>query len=210
MPRSAPLLDIPHVVDAPRLRELLLQALEAETGNIEVLSACLRCALDADLARNWHDLLDRSRRRERTLVSVFQQLDLSVRAQTTGRRIAGQLTAALLDALVQAQDAGDPAAAQVVAAECVEHAAIRIDHTWELIGHVARTSVDEVGRTLDTAFDSVPRDDSERYCNRGWVRELWISTLGLPAVLPPPGRTTRFADADVPRLPWRSRERMKP
>lgn len=199
----------PHAVDAVRLRELLLQALEAETGNIAVLSAALRCALDADLGRKWRDLLDHSRRRERALVSIFQQLDLNVRARTPGRRIAGQLTAVLLDALVQAQDANDPPAAQVVAAECVEHAAIRIDRTWELIGHIARTSVDDAGRALDTAFDSAPRDESGLYRNRGWVRELWIETLGLPAVLPPPGRPAPVPDADVPRLPWRSSQRVQ-
>ena len=209
MPRSAPLLACPHTVDALRLRELLLQALEAETGNIAVLSTALRCALNEDLGRKWRDLLDHSRRRERTLVSVFQQFDLNLRSQTPGRRIAGQLTTALLDALARALEAGDAAAAQVVAAECVEHAAIRIQRTWELIGHVAHASVDDAGRTLDTAFESAPRDEGELYRNRSWVRELWIETLGLPAVVPPPGRAARLPDTDIPRLPWRSRERVR-
>lgn len=210
MPRSAPLLAYPRTVDAIRLRELLLQALEAEAGYIAVLSTALRCAFNGDLRRTWRDLLDHSRRRERTLISVLQQLDLSPCSKTPGRRIAGQMTTALLDALERALVDGDAAAAQVVAAECVEHAAIRIQRTWELIGHVARTSVDEVGRTLDTAFESAPRDEGELYRNRGWVRELWIETLGLPAVVPPPGRAARLPQAEIPRLPWRSRERVQP
>jgi hypothetical protein len=210
MPRSAPLLACPHTVDAVRLRELLLQALEAEHGHVAVLSAALRCALNDDLRRKWRDLLEHSRRRERTLILVFQQLDLNPCSQTPGRRIAGHLTAALLDALARTLDSGDPEAAQVVAAECVEHAAIRIQRTWDLIGHVARTSVDDAGRTLDTAFESAPRDEGELYRNRSWVRELWIETLGLPAVVPPPGQAARLPDTDIPRLPWRSRERMQP
>lgn len=209
MPRSAPLPSFPHSVDALRLRELLLQALEAESGHIAVLSTALRCALNDDLRRKWRDLLEHSRRRERSLVSVFQQFDLNLRSQTPGRRITGQLTTSLLDALSRALEAGDAASAQVVAAECVEHAAIRIQRTWELIGHVAHTSVDEAGRTLETAFDSAPRDEGELYRNRGWVRELWIETLGLPAVVPPPGRAARLPEADVPRLPWRSGERVR-
>jgi hypothetical protein len=42
------------------------------------------------------------------------------------------------------------------------------------------------------------------------VRELWIDALGLPAVLPPPGRSVRSFDNDVPRLPWRASERAAP
>lgn len=207
MPRSAPQLAVPRAVDALRLRELLLQALEAETGNAAVLSMALRCALNPELRRSWRDLLEYSRRRERTLVSVFQQLDLNPCSRTTGRRIAGQLTGALLDALGEALESGDMEAAQVVAAECVELAAVRIQRTWELIGHVAHVSPDEAGRTLDTAFDAAPRDEGELFRHRGWTRELWIQSLGLPAVVPPPGRAAHLPENDVPRLPWRSRER---
>src|SRR5690606_30861934 len=109
-----------------------------------------------------------------------------------------------------ALDAGDSEAAQVVAAECVEHAAIRIERIWELIGHVAHVSVDETGRTLDSACEAAPRAEGELYRHRGWVRELWIGTLGLPAVVPPPGPPSRANETDVPRLPWRSRERVQP
>lgn len=207
MPRSAPQLAVPHAVDALRLRELLLQALEAETGNVAVLTIALRCALNPDLRRSWRDLLDHARRRERNLISVFQQLDLNPCSRTPGRRIVGQLTGALVDAMGEALEASDPEAAQVVAAECVELAAIRIQRTWELIGHVAHASVDEAGRTLDAAFDAAPRDEGELYRHRGWTRELWIESLGLPAVVPPPGRTAHVPDSDVPRLPWRSRDR---
>ncbi len=199
-----------HAVDALRLRDLLLQAHEAEHGNAQVLASALRCATHGDLARRWRDMLERARRRERALMLVLQQLDLGLRSETSGRRIAANLTSALLAAMREAQETGDATAAQVVAAACVEHAAIRVHRVWELIGHLAHASPDETGRTLDSAFDSAPRDDGELYGSRGWVRELWIDALGLPAVLPPPGRPMPPLDTAVPRLPWRSRERAEP
>ena len=54
MPPSAPLLaSPPDAVDPPRLRELLLQALEAQAGHVAVLSASLRCiVIDVELRRD--------------------------------------------------------------------------------------------------------------------------------------------------------------
>lgn len=212
MPRSGPLLAYPQeAVDPLRLRELLLQALEAEAGHVALLSASLRCVvIDGDLRRDWRQVLDRARRRERILASVLQQLDLDPRSQTPGRRIVAQLSAALLAALGQAMHEGDAAAAQVVAAEAVEVAALRALRAWELLGHVAGKFSDETGRTLDAAFEAAACDEGEPYRNRGWSRELWIDSLGFRAVLPPPGRLPRQADGEVPRLPWRSRQRPRP
>jgi hypothetical protein len=212
MPPSAPLLaSPPDAVDPPRLRELLLQALEAQAGHVAVLSASLRCiVIDVELRRDWRPQLERARRRERILASVLEQLDLDPRSQTPGRRIVARLSAALLAALGQAMHEGDAANAQVVAAEGVEIAALRAQRAWELIGHVAGKLADETGRTLDVAFESAAFDEGEGYRNRGWSRELWIESLGFRAILPPPGRPPRLADAEVPRLPWRSRERLHP
>lgn len=207
---SALWLPAPHAVDALRLRDLLLQAHEAEHGNARVLAAALRCAAHADLARRWRDMLERAQRRARALTLVLQQLDLGLRSETAGRRIAANLTSALLDAMRQAEQAGDAIAAQVVAAECVEHAAIRVHRIWELVGHLAHAAPDETGRTLDRAYDAAPREEGELYRSRGWVRELWIDALGLPAVLPPPGRSMPSSDIDVPRLPWRAPQRAAP
>lgn len=211
MPRSEPLLAYAQpAADPQRLRELLLQALEAQAGHAAVLAASLRCVLDGELRRDWRELLERSRRRERILASVLEQFDLDPRSQTPGRRIVAQLSAALLAALGQALHACDATAAQVVAVEGVELAALRAQRTWELIGHVAGKLADDAGRTLEAALEAAACDEGEPYRNRGWSRELWIDSLGFRAVLPPPARPPRQADADVPRLPWRSRERLRP
>ena len=62
------------------------------------------------------------------------------------------------------------------------------DHlNWELIGQVAKKAAGEEGKALKEAHDEVePEEDPHLYHNTGWTRELWIASLGLPAVLPPP------------------------
>jgi hypothetical protein len=40
---------------------------------------------------------------------------------------------------------------------------------------------------LKKAHDEVePEEGPHLYHNTGWTRELWIDSLGMPAVLPPP------------------------
>jgi hypothetical protein len=46
---------------------------------------------------------------------------------------------------------------------------------------------DEAGRLLKQAYKQVEEEEDEHlYHTAGWSRELWIHSLGLPAVLPPP------------------------
>src|SRR5688500_13150985 len=81
----------------------------------------------------------------------------------------------------------DVAAAQIVAAECVTLAETK-DHTnWELIGELAKNSSGEMSAVLREAHAQVePEEDEHLYHTQGWTRELWIESLGMPAVLPPP------------------------
>ena len=45
----------------------------------------------------------------------------------------------------------------------------------------------DVGRALKDAHERVEKDeDHHLYHTKGWCRELWIASLGMPAVLPPP------------------------
>ena len=42
-------------------------------------------------------------------------------------------------------------------------------------------------KALTEAFEEVEDEEDEHlYHSSGWCRELWIDSLGLPAVLPPP------------------------
>ena len=93
---------------------------------------------------------------------------------------------ALLSAMQKAlKDA--PEAAQIVAAECVVDAETKDHGNWQLIGAVAENA-DRRGReALTEAYEQVEDEEDEHlYHTRGWCRELWLDSLGLPAQLPPP------------------------
>jgi hypothetical protein len=69
----------------------------------------------------------------------------------------------------------------VVLAETKDH----LD--WELIHEVADKSTGERHEALKAAYEQVEEQEDEHlYHTTGWCRELWIDSLGMPAVLPPP------------------------
>ncbi len=90
----------------------------------------------------------------------------------------------------------EPAAAELVACECVVLAETK-DHTnWELIGHVATHGKGEETAVLKAAYEAVEQDeDHHLYHTQGWCRELWIDSLGFPAVLPPPEEVKKVETA---------------
>ena len=86
-----------------------------------------------------------------------------------------------------AQDAGDPKAAEIVAAECVTLAETKDHLNWELIGEAAKKATGDTKKILTAAHEEVEEQEDEHlYHTKGWCRELWIDSLGMPAVLPPP------------------------
>ena len=87
-----------------------------------------------------------------------------------------------------AKDAGVPEAAQIVAAECVVHAETKDHLDWELLGEIARSRGQMPGKdAIRKAVEEVEEEEDEHlYHTQGWARELWIESLGMPAVLPPP------------------------
>jgi RNA-splicing ligase RtcB len=93
----------------------------------------------------------------------------------------------LVKAMEMALAAGDPEAAELVAAECVVHAETKDHLNWELIGMITQKLKDETGEALKDAYEEVEEEEDEHlYHTMGWSRELWIKGLGMPAVLPPP------------------------
>jgi hypothetical protein len=80
-----------------------------------------------------------------------------------------------------------PDSAQVVASECVVLAETKDHLNWELIGQIADDADGRKGEALKAAHDEVEdQEDEHLYHTTGWCRELWIKSLGMPAVLPPP------------------------
>jgi hypothetical protein len=86
-----------------------------------------------------------------------------------------------------ALSAGDPQAAQIVAAECVVLAETKDHLDWELLGEAAKTLSGEEREALQEAYEKIEEEEDEHlYHTQGWCRELWLESLGLDAELPPP------------------------
>jgi hypothetical protein len=86
-----------------------------------------------------------------------------------------------------ALDGPDPAAAQIVAGECVVFAETKDHMNWHLIGEIIKEEKGDIKKILKAAYDQVEdQEDEHLYHSKGWTRELWIESLGMPAVLPPP------------------------
>lgn len=174
------------LTDQPGIHELLLQALETERGGIQVYTAALRAAQNEDLVKEWQEYLEQTRRHEQILVRVFEDLGNDPDEESPGREVVASLGQSLVAAIEMAVANGDPAGAELVAAECVVLAETKDHQNWELIGQVAAKGGKE-GKLLQQAHAEVEKEeDHHLYHTKGWARELWMQSLGLPAVLPPP------------------------
>lgn len=172
--------------DAAQVRELLYQALETETGGIEIYTTALECARNPDLRKEWNEYLEQTTRHREVLLQVFEQLGLDPDVRTPGREVVAHLGASLVEAMRKAQSDAEPAAAELVAGECVVLAETKDHLNWELIGRIAARGGEEA-QILKSAYEQVEdEEDHHLYHTTGWTRELWLDALGLPAVLPPP------------------------
>jgi hypothetical protein len=170
-----------------QLHELLYQALETEQGGIAVYSTALRCALNDDLKKEWQEYLDQTTTHEAIVRTLFEQLGLDPSTETPGRLVVRHIGESLVTAMEMALASGPPEAAQIVAGECVVLAETKDHLNWDLIGTAAETATGAEATALDEAYSQVEDEEDEHlYHSTGWTRELWIESLGLPAVLPPP------------------------
>jgi hypothetical protein len=175
-------------VSAEQVDELLLQAMETELGGIQVYETALRCVQDEELEEEWTKYLEQTRNHERILTDVFQERGLDIMQESPGRQVVRHLGESLVKAMEMALQNGTPQAAELVAAECVVLAETKDHANWELIGEVAKAMRgDDFAQVLKEAHDEVEEEEDEHlYHTMGWSRELWIKSLGMPAVLPPP------------------------
>lgn len=170
-----------------QLNELLYQALETELGGVQVYTTALGCAVNKDLKKEWQEYLDQTKHHVEVVQGVFKKLGLDPETETPGRKVVRHIGESLVKAMEMAKSAGKPEAAQLVAAECVVLAETKDHLNWELIGEVAKKVKGEDGKALKEAHDEVEDEEDEHvYHTTGWTRELWIDSLGMPAVLPPP------------------------
>ncbi|HEV7488141.1 MAG TPA: hypothetical protein VGQ65_20905 [Thermoanaerobaculia bacterium] len=174
-------------MERKQIEELLYQALETELGGVQVYTNAIRCAVNEDLKEEWTEYLEQTQNHVRIMEGVCQQFGLDINQQTPGRKIVKHKGEALVEAMERAMKSGQPGAAQLVAAECVVDAETKDHMNWELMGQVAEKLTGEEKKALQEACDQVEDEEDEHlYHTMGWTRELWIESLGLPAVLPPP------------------------
>lgn len=173
--------------DAEGVQELLYQALETETGGIEIYTNALKNVQNEDLRREWEEYLEQTKRHREILLGVFESLGLDPEARTPGREIVAHLGASLVQAIQKARSDADPAAAEIVAGECVVLAETKDHMNWELIGQLIKHGKGDALDVLREAYEQVEdEEDHHIYHSTGWTRELWLQALGMPAVLPPP------------------------
>ena len=174
-------------VKTEQLNNLLYECLETELGGVEVYKTAVRCAVNRDLKEEWEEYLEQTRKHVEIVRNAFHRLGLDPQTETPGRKVVRLIGQSLVKAMDAAARQGDPDAAQIVAAECVVEAETKDHLNWELLGEAAKHMEGERAQALKEAVDEVEDEEDEHlYHSAGWARELWIASLGMQAVLPPP------------------------
>lgn len=195
-------------INTEQVHELLLQAIETERGGIQIYTAAVKAAVNEDLKKEWGEYLEETRTHEQVLTRVFEQLDMDTEEQSPGRQVVAHLGASLVQAIEMAMKTGTPEAAELVAAECVVLAETKDHQNWELIGKLVEQG-GPLANVLEPAYKAVESDeDHHLYHTMGWSRELWIQSLGMPAVLPPPEEVKQVETAIGASRAEQSRDEM--
>lgn len=169
-----------------QLYALLYEALETEKGGVLVYETALRCAINGDLSKEWEKYLGQTRNHVNVLTSVLKKLGLNPDQDTQGRNVVRHSGLSLVKTMEIARMAGKPEAAQIVAAECVVQAETKDHMNWQIIGAVSDSVEGTLRELLQRAYDEVEDEEDEHlYHTTGWVRELHLRAVGLPAQLPP-------------------------
>src|SRR4029453_967670 len=172
---------------SPQLKELLLQSLEHERGGVLVYRTALECVQNPLLHDEWASYLDQTESHVQILTRVCGALGLDPGERTPGCEIVHDTGKALVLAMKKALASCNPAAAELVACDSVVLAETKDHANWELIGECARASNGDIGPVLSEAYAQVEvQEDEHLYHTKGWCRELWLKSLGLKAVIPPP------------------------
>jgi rubrerythrin len=170
-----------------QLNELLLQALETEMGGVQVYQTALSCVVNEDLKEEWEKYLDQTNRHVEVMHELFEKLGLDPEQETPGRKVVRHIGESLVGAMEMALKSGKPEAAELVACECVVFAETKDHANWELMAQCAEKAKGDEAQALKAACKEVEEQEDEHlYHSKGWSRELWIASLGMPAVLPPP------------------------
>jgi len=143
--------------------------------------------VNEQLKKEWQEYLEQTERHLEIVRGLCQKFGLDLNSQTPGRQIVRHIGQSLVHAMKIAQQSGKPEAAQIVAAECVVEAETKDHLNWELMGEVTKKLTGEERKALKEAHEEVVEEETEHlFHTKGWCRELWLESLGVPAVIPPP------------------------
>jgi rubrerythrin len=170
-----------------QLHELLYQALESEESGVQVYETALRCVKNDDLREEWEHYREQTAHHVDLVENVLGVFGLDPTVETPGRKVVRQIGASLVKAMEMALSEGSPESAELVATECVTLAETKDHLNWELLGEMGSRIKGDKGTALRSAVKEVEEQEDEHlYHTTGWSRELWLESLGVPSVLPPP------------------------
>ena len=170
-----------------QIEELVLQSLEHELGGVKVYTTAITCAQNSGLKKEWEKYLAETRTHVTALETVCKAMEIDAKKETPGRAVVRHTGAGLVEAMKMALAAGEPSAAELVACECVVLAETKDHLDWELLSKCAEHLTGHAAAALKAACDEIEdQEDEHLYHTKGWCRELWLQSLGLKAVLPPP------------------------
>ena len=179
-----------------QVKALVLQSLEHELGGIDVYQTAIECAVHPGLKKEWAKYLEETRSHVTALEGVCGALGIDPKSEVPGRAVVRHVGKALVDAMKLALSDGDRAAAQLVACECVVLAETKDHLDWELIKKCGEHLTGKAASALSEAASKIEdQEDEHLYHSKGWCRELWVESLGLKAVLPPPEEVQKVKTA---------------
>ncbi len=180
-----------------QLDELLYQSLETELGGVQVYETALRCVQNDQLRKEWEEYHEQTQHHVEVVEGVIRAFGLDPTKESPGRAVVRHIGESLVKAMEMALAAGDPDAAELVAAECVTLAETKDHLNWELLGEASKKLKGDEAKSLKAAYSEIEEQEDEHlYHSAGWGRELWIQALGMPSVLPPPEEQKRREDRD--------------
>lgn len=193
-----------------QVKELLYQMLETELGGVQVYTTALECVVNEKLEEEWTKYLEQTERHVEIVRDLLTKLGLDPELQTPGRKVVSHIGESLVQAMqIALASGGKPEAAELVACECVVLAETKDHLNWELLSKYAEKAAGNEKAAMTNACAKVEdQEDEHIYHSKGWCRELWIQSLGMPAVLPPPEEERKVKTAIGAAHAEKAREEM--
>jgi hypothetical protein len=144
-----------------QLNQLLLWSVRNRAGWCPSNETAIRCAVNEDLREEWEKYLEQTQNHVQIVQDVFEKLSLDPDAETPGRQVVRHIGQSLVKAMEMALSAGNPQAAQLVAAECVVEAETKDHLNWELLALVAEKMEGSESEIIQEAVDEVEEEEDE-------------------------------------------------